>query len=55
MAIDADVHRFSTAEFERMVNSGVLEDLRVELLDGLLIDKAVQGEPHVRVSLGQSL
>jgi Uma2 family endonuclease len=50
MAIDADVHRFSTAEFERMVNSGVLEDLRVELLDGLLIDKAVQGEPRVRVT-----
>jgi hypothetical protein len=27
MAIDAHVHRFSTAEYERMVNSGVLGEL----------------------------
>jgi Uma2 family endonuclease len=33
-----------------MVNSGVLEELRVELLDGLLIDMPVQGEPHVQVT-----
>jgi Uma2 family endonuclease len=50
MASDTRVHRFSTAEYERMVNSGVLEELRVELLDGLLIDMPVQGEPHVQVT-----
>jgi Uma2 family endonuclease len=48
MAIDADVHRFSTAEYERMVNSGVLGELRVELIDGLLIDVSPPGEPHAR-------
>ncbi|HEX7298769.1 MAG TPA: Uma2 family endonuclease [Solirubrobacteraceae bacterium] len=49
MAIDAHVHRFTNAEFERMANSGVFEDLRVELLDGLPIDVAPPREPHVRV------
>jgi Uma2 family endonuclease len=48
MAIDAHVHRFTNAEFERMANSGVLEDIRVELLDGLLIDMPAPGEPHSR-------
>jgi Uma2 family endonuclease len=50
MAIDARVHRFTNAEFERMANSGVLEDVRVELIDGLLIDMPAPGEPHVRVT-----
>jgi Uma2 family endonuclease len=48
MAIDAEVHRFSTAEYERIVSSGVLGELRVELIDGLLIDVSPPGEPHAR-------
>jgi hypothetical protein len=36
MATDARVHRFTTAGFERMVETGALADLRVELLVELL-------------------
>jgi Uma2 family endonuclease len=50
MATDARVHRFTTAEFERMVETGALADLRVELLDGLLIDVPLPREQHVRVT-----
>jgi Uma2 family endonuclease len=49
MAIEQSVHRISTAEYERMVDSGALEDMRVELLDGLLVDMSPQGEVHARV------
>lgn len=49
MAVDHPVHRFTTAEYDRMVDAGALEDLHVELLDGLLIDMAPQGEEHARV------
>jgi Uma2 family endonuclease len=49
MAIEESVHRISTAEYERMVDSGALEDMRVELLDGLLVDMTPQGEVHARV------
>ena len=49
MAIEEHVHRLSSAEYERMVDSGALLNLRVELLDGLLVDMTAQGEPHWRV------
>jgi Uma2 family endonuclease len=49
MAIEEHVHRLSSAEYERMVDSGALADVRVELLDGLLVDMTPQGEPHWRV------
>lgn len=49
MAIDEQVHRFTTAEYDLLVDSGVLEDLRVELLDGLLVDMSPQDETHWRV------
>ena len=49
MAIEETVHRLSTAEYERMVDSGALADVRVELLDGLLVDMSPQGERHARV------
>ncbi len=49
MAIDPQVHRLSSAEYRRMVDAGALEDLRVELLDGLLVDMTPQGERHARV------
>src|SRR5204863_5823260 len=44
---DEDVHRLSTEEYERIVKTGALEDLRVELLDGLLVDMSPHDEPHV--------
>src|SRR5512133_1326584 len=49
MAIEERIHRMSTAEYERIVDTGALADARVELLDGLLVDMAPQGEPHWRV------
>lgn len=49
MAIEERVHRLSTAEYERMVSTGALADMCVELLDGLLVDMSPQGEPHARV------
>lgn len=47
MAIDEHIHRFTTAEYWRMADSGVFDELRVELLDGLVVDMSPQGEPHV--------
>jgi Uma2 family endonuclease len=49
MAIEEHLHRLSTAEYERMVDSGALADVRVELLEGLLVDMSPQGERHARV------
>jgi Uma2 family endonuclease len=49
MAIDTRVHRISTAEYTRMVDSGALEEMRVELLDGLLVDMTPQGHEHARI------
>lgn len=49
MAIESHVHRLSSAEYGRMVASGALDELRVELLDGLLVDMSPQGERHARV------
>jgi hypothetical protein len=45
VAIEARVHRLSTAEYARMVDSGALDGLRIELLDGLLVDVSPQGDP----------
>jgi Uma2 family endonuclease len=49
VAIEARVHRLSTPEYLRMVRTGALEGLRVELFDGLLVDMSPQGERHARV------
>jgi Uma2 family endonuclease len=49
VAIEERVHRLSSAEYRRMVDSGALEGLRVELLEGLLVDMTPQGERHARV------
>jgi Uma2 family endonuclease len=51
VAIEASVHRLTTDEYERMVASGALEDVRVELLDGLLVDMRPQGSA-TRASFG---
>jgi Uma2 family endonuclease len=44
---DALVHRFSSEEYERLVELGVFEDARVELVDGWLVDMSPQGDQHV--------
>jgi len=49
MVIDSPLHRLSSAEYRRMVDSGALDDSRVELLDGMLLDVTPQGERHARV------
>jgi len=42
-------HRFSSSEFDRLVASGALADLRVELIEGVLVDVSPQGERHARM------
>jgi len=49
MALDLQLHRLSTAEYERMVEAGALADVEVELLDGLLVDMSPEGEVHLRI------
>ena len=42
-------YRFSRAEYDRMVELGALEDLPVELLDGVIVEVSPQGEQHFAV------
>jgi Uma2 family endonuclease len=42
----SDVHRLSTDEFQQMVESGALEDVRVEFINGLLVDMSPPGPEH---------
>ena len=47
----ADLHRFTLADYNRMGESGVLdEDQQVELLDGLVVKRMTKGPRHVTVS-----
>jgi Uma2 family endonuclease len=39
-------HSITVEEFDRMAAAGVFRDLRVELIDGRLIDVPPQGPPH---------
>ncbi len=48
MATDERIHRFSTAEYWRAADAGVFDEVRVELLDRLVVDMSHQGEDHVR-------
>lgn len=46
-AVDfAEVHRLSAAEFQQMVDSGALDDMRVEFIDGLLVDMTPPSPEH---------
>lgn len=41
------LHRFSVAEYHRMIRAGILtEDHRVELLEGVIVDKMPHNPPH---------
>jgi Uma2 family endonuclease len=42
-----EVYRLSVDEYDRMAAAGVLDDDRVELIDGLLVRKLAQKPPHV--------
>jgi len=53
VATEHRVHRFTTEEYFRMLDAGILsEDDRVELIDGHLTDMSPQNKPH-RVALGK--
>jgi Uma2 family endonuclease len=44
----AEAHRFTVDDVRAMVAAGVLdEDARVELIGGVLLDMASEGEPHL--------
>jgi Uma2 family endonuclease len=45
--IAAKIYRLSVDEYERMVEAGVLDDPRVELIDGLLVRKTEKKPPRV--------
>jgi Uma2 family endonuclease len=38
------------AQYDRMVEAGILDDLRVELLRGVLVEMSPQGAPHADTS-----
>jgi Uma2 family endonuclease len=40
------VYRLSVDEYERIADTGILGDARVELIDGLLVKKITQNPPH---------
>ncbi|MGL4424291.1 MAG: Uma2 family endonuclease, partial [Gemmataceae bacterium] len=45
--IAPQLYRLSVIDYERMVASGAIEDgTRIELLDGLLVEKMSQNPPH---------
>jgi len=43
------VHRITNDEYGRMVDSGALEGVRVELAEGLLVELSQQGGAHARM------
>ena len=42
-------YRFSRAEYDRMVDLGALDDLPVELIDGVIVEMSPQGAEHIAV------
>ena len=42
-----DLHRINVHEYERIVAAGVLDDERVELIDGYLVRKMPNNPPHI--------
>ena len=49
MAAARTIHRFTPAEYDRMVESGALDGVDVEYLEGVLVDVSPQGERHARM------
>jgi Uma2 family endonuclease len=50
LGLEALVYRLNVDEYERLADFGVLNDPRVELIDGLLVRKMTKKPPHVLVS-----
>jgi Uma2 family endonuclease len=46
-AIPPMIYRFSVDEYERMIAARVLDDPRVELINGILMRKMAKNPPHV--------
>jgi Uma2 family endonuclease len=42
----SDVHRWSPEEYHRLVESGALDELRVELIDGFIVDMSPTSPAH---------
>jgi Uma2 family endonuclease len=40
-------HQFTVAEFERLYQSGVLQDKKVELIEGVIVEMPAMGDLHV--------
>jgi Uma2 family endonuclease len=43
---DISLHRFTVDEYQRMIDAGFLEDRRVELLEGWIVEKMPHNPPH---------
>ena len=41
------VYRLNVGEYDRMVEQGILDDPRVELINGILVRKVSKNPPHV--------
>jgi Uma2 family endonuclease len=41
-----EVHRWSPEDYHRLVETGALEDLRVELIDGFIVDMSPRSPAH---------
>lgn len=54
---EATTRRWRRVEYERLVDLGVFEGERLELLDGVLVVREPQGSPHAAVvtQIGQVL
>jgi len=50
-SVDLPVHRFSSALWDQIVATGVLADVKVELLDGFVVDMSPQGAPYANTIL----
>jgi Uma2 family endonuclease len=48
--MNTTVAKFTVNEYHRIVQSGVLDDRRVELLNGLIVEMAPEGIPHAYYS-----
>ena len=50
-AATIEPYRFTREQYERMVEAGVLEDLPVELLDGVIVEMTRQSPEHADMIL----
>jgi Uma2 family endonuclease len=46
VAAAPEIHRWSPEDYHRLVETGALEDLRVELIDGFIVDMSPRSPAH---------